>query len=348
MFDRSCVVVLFAIAVTVSAAGEESLSQPKMDKAVAAMEGRLPAIVRLKETAPEDYVNAMQAWIDDFAHIEEKYASVSQSYGVWHRALMEWMKLADYARTKLHSPERAIAIYRHAEAQSAKEQPRGSGLALHEQIADVYEFDLNDRAAAAATFRQLRDASASLPRETRADYAAWREWKRKWLDAEIAFLENGRRFEGSLTAPDLTGFQQQIYFGVGIVTTNGEVDASLNPFEVPDRLPTATREKLLSLPGSHTTFLHTWVYAVRLESAADARMWIERNDRAGFWTASLLTLAAVVDAMGEKERGDPKRDVGAMIVRTPTGQVTGLAILGREYAKRHALPVIPTPRPTHR
>lgn len=336
--------MMLAIAAALSAAAGESLSQPEMNKAVAALEGRLPAIVRLKETAPENYVNAMLAWIDDLTHIAEKYASVSQSYGVRHRASMELMRLADYARTKLHSPERAIAIYRRAEAQSAKEQPLGGSLALHEQIADVYEFDLNDRPSAAATFRQLRDATGNVPKQTRADYAAWWEWKRKWLDAEIAFLENGRRFEGRLTAADLAGFQQQIYFGVGIVTTNGEVDASLNPYNVPDRLPAATREKILRLPGSHTTFLHTWVYAVRLESAADARVWIERNDPAGFWTASMLTLAAVVDAMSEKERGDPKRDVGAMIVRTPTGQVTGLAILGREYAKKHALPVIPTPR----
>jgi hypothetical protein len=213
---------------------------------------------------------------------------------------------------------------------------------MHEQIADIYEFDLKDRAAAAATLRQLRDAVARMPRQSHADYAAWDGWRKKWLDAEIVFLENGRRFDGSLTVADLAAFQQQIFFGAGAATTNGEADVAFNIYNVPERLPAATRDKLLRLPGSRATFLRTWLYAVRLESAADARTWIERNDPAGFWAASMLMLAAVTDRAIGKGAGDTKHDIGAMIVRSPSGQVTGMALVAREYAKTHALPVLPT------
>ncbi|MEA2237244.1 MAG: hypothetical protein QOC81_1968 [Thermoanaerobaculia bacterium] len=329
--------LLVAFALT-ALAEPPAVTQAEMNKAAGGLERRFAEIAKLKETAPGDYVNAMQSWIDDLARNEDKYRSSSQNYRMRYSAVMEWMKLADFARTKLHAPARAISIYQRAEGHVAKGRPV---FGMHDLIADIYEFDLNDRAAAAATFRQLRDAYAGMPKQRRADYAAWDGWKKKWLDAEIAFLENGRRFEGALTAADLTGFQQQIYFGAGMVITNGEPDASFNPYEAPDTLPAATHDKLLRIPGSHTTFLRVWLYAVRLRSTADARAWIERNDRAGFWADSLLTLAAVTDRLSKEEQGNPRRDVGAMIVRLPSGDVTGMALLGREYAKSHALPALP-------
>jgi hypothetical protein len=332
-------VTLFAVAVALSSAGAQpGLTEADMNAAVAPLEHRLASIAKLKETSPQQYVEAMLVWIDDLAAVGEKFESVSQSQGVRGRAMRELMKLAGFVRTKMQAPERAIAIYRRAAERGAKARPQFGALEMYEQIADIDEFDLNDRVAAATTFRQIRDVTAGVGKQSRADYQAWEEWRRKWLDAEIAFLENGRRFDGPITAADLSGFAQQIYFLAGAA----ESDLPFNIYEVPDRLPAATRDKLLRLPGSHGMFLHTWMYAARLQSAADAQVWLDRNDRAGFWTASLLALAAVADRTIGETPIDTKRDVVSSLARMPSGQITGFAILGRGYAKNHVLPTIPT------
>lgn len=329
---------LFAVAVALSSAGAQpGLTEADMNAAIAPLDHRLASITQLKEPSPQQYVEAMLVWIDDLAAVGEKFESVSQSSGVRTRATQEMMKLASFARTRMREPERAIAIYRRAAERGAKARPGFGALEMDEQIADIDEFDLNDRVAAAATFRHIRDTTAGAGKQSRADYQAWAEWRRKWFDAEIAFLENGRRFDGPISAADLSGFAQQIYFLVGAA----EGDLPFNIYDVPDRLSAATRDKLLQLPGSHGTFLHTWLYAARLQSAADAKVWLDRNDRAGFWTASLLALTAVADRTIGEKRIDTKRDLVSGLARMPSGQVTGFAILGRAYAKNHVLPTLP-------
>jgi hypothetical protein len=93
---------------------------------------------------------------------------------------------------------------------------------------------------------------------------------------------------------------------------------------------------------SHTNFLLAWRYAARLPSKEAAAAWLERNDPAGFWRASLLTFAAIRDRSLPPSGGFGFGGYEASfdLVRLPSGQPTAFALLAREYAKTHVIPPV--------
>lgn len=115
------------------------------------------------------------------------------------------------------------------------------------------------------------------------------------------------------------------------------LDPALNVYEQTSLPPAEIEKKLAALPPSHSTFLQTWLFANKLPSPAAAQKWLTRNDPAGYWTASLLTLAAVAERDLDAT-ADPRSNVVAALVRTESKKPTAFALLAREYAKTHRLP----------
>jgi hypothetical protein len=93
---------------------------------------------------------------------------------------------------------------------------------------------------------------------------------------------------------------------------------------------------LAALPPSPGTFVRTWSFATYLPPDA-ARAWLARNDPPGFRTASLLTLAAILD---RQATGEPH--ILSNLVRSDfgRGKPTGFALLAREYTKTHRIPEV--------
>ncbi|HKR63251.1 MAG TPA: hypothetical protein VJZ00_05925 [Thermoanaerobaculia bacterium] len=269
---------------------------------------RQHALEALRETAPERYVTETLAWSEELAKVGQTFRAVSQSQGILGDAETRMRKTADFVRRIQRDPKRAIAIYRRAAELHDLQYPNfPKGLASLLQIADTQEYDLNDHAAAAATLRPF------------LQYAQGGS-----LAAELAYLEHGKTFTGPLTKEDLPICGQSLYFGFGADETAGEgLAPDLNPFADAVPLAPATRAKLLALPPSHSMFMRTWIFAARLEDPNDARTWLERNDKAGWWRACVLTLSAIGDK-NSKVDGVP-----AMLARTPSGKPSGFALLAR-------------------
>ena len=264
----------------------------------------------------------------------DRFKAVSQSMGTHGDAVRAMSVAAAVTRFALRDPKRAITIYDRAAALNATRFPQTPGHNTVE-VLDIELFDLGDRAAAAKHLRADLERLKPGPPPARADYAAWQTWWRHWLEAELAYVEQGKRFNGSLTADDLFGFTQPIFFGPGSAALIDPPGREFNAFANPVPLTPALRAKLLQVPGSHSMFLRTWMFAARLTDPADARKWLERNDSSGFWRDCLLALTAFED-----RHHDPS-ERSLNLARTRDGKVTGFALLAREWSKTHALPKVP-------
>ena len=136
----------------------------------------------------------------------------------------------------------------------------------------------------------------------------------------------------------MRGFIPQIYYGAGAASMGGiPLDLTLNIYETGTVPPAELEKKLAALAPSHSTFLQTWMFATRLSTPAAVQKWLTRNDPGGYWTASLLTLAAVAERdLAASE--NPQSNVVAALIRTESNKPTAIALLAREYAKKHRLP----------
>jgi hypothetical protein len=315
-------------------------SEADLDTTVRPIREKLRRIAQTKDSTPEKYVSESIACAEELSAVAERFKAVSQSVGVRGEAVSQLMKTADFVRRKMRDPRRAITIYTRAAAIHTEQYPWTAGTAMHEQIADIYEYDLADYAAAANTLRTMRATTQRLPASQRQDYAAVSQWTLRWLDAEIAFLEKGTPYEGSVSEADVRAFSQNLVFGMGRETTNGD---SLGPdLDVHGETRTLTAESrnhLFALTPSHSTFLRTWMVAARLSRKEDARRWLNSNDKAGFWRACLLTLAAIADREASL-RNSSKSLTAFQLVRTVDGKPNGFALLARDFATRNPLPKV--------
>jgi hypothetical protein len=311
----------------------QEISEKALRTEVERLDAREAKLRALQTTAPERFVAESLRLAEDYMRVGETYRAVRQSVGARGKAFTLARTAAMFARFKLRNPKNAIELCRRAAEFMTSDNPKAGPHALDEEVADIYQFDLHDYAAA------IQSLNAMRPLYSKADggeFAQWYAWKSKWLDAETAFLKTGKRFAGSLSGDEAAGFIGQIYFTSAGLGELG-LDPALNPYNATTTTltPAEIETKLAALLPSHSTFQMTWIFATHLPPAA-ARKWLDRNDPGGYWSASLLTLAAMADQKaGTTYVGS---DPLSMIVRTPEGKPTGLALLAREYAKTHVVP----------
>jgi hypothetical protein len=307
---------------------------PGRTKELAALQTRSEALNRLLETSPERFVSESLALADAYSALAKGEPAASGGAGGSRSQAMTLLgRAASVVRFAMKEPRRAIELYRRAAAMNTQHP----SLAYSEEIADILQFDLKDRVAAANVLKSLRTAyPASM---LGSELGAWYRWKLQWIEAEISFLETGKAFNGTIDATTLSGFMPQLYYGAGAQSVGAVlIDRSLNMFD-PDAAPAAQLEaKLLAVPASHTAFLQNWIFAVRLPTPVAVRKWLDRNDPAGFWTASFLSLAAIGDRDFTNADAGGEGNVIEMLIRDSKGRPTSAALLGREYAKTHKLP----------
>lgn len=327
----SSLVLTCSLALTPAAAQQ---TERAMNAAVSAHKARKTAFEKLRSTNPREYVRERAAWAEELARIAGEYKTVSQHAGVLGEAVKELMQTADFARRQVGDPRLAIATYKRVAALHQQQYGEAARRSTYDMIVDIEQFDLQDRAAAAAHLRELR--SAMPPVRSGHELAGMTAWNRAYVDAEIAWLESRKRFEGVIGEDLLGGLAQGLIYGVGLHLTNGELlDSDVNPGRPPALAPDALAKKLMAVPPSHSMFYRNWGLAVRTDPA-DFRAWLARNDPGGFLTASLLTLGAIADRGASTGHMDGMLD---RLVCTESGKPTSLAIVGREYAKEKRLPL---------
>ena len=130
------------------------------------------------------------------------------------------LHLGGVARFQLGRPRDALELYTAAE----KLGSRVGAFAA----ADTLQWELDDRNAAAARWHRLAEAFRIDTFKGGPD-APLAKWMVGWLDAQVAWLETGRRFEGTIGGAELaTGFVTASAVGAELASGHSSIEAMQN------------------------------------------------------------------------------------------------------------------------
>jgi hypothetical protein len=255
---------------------------------------------------PAHYAIAEEKRIDAVVAAARSATAPQQRVSGAMQAESSYSKLADLVRFRLKDPKRAIALYRKAAETHRVAFPAGAGSFASIDIGDIYQFDLKDKKLAAAEYEKFLQSLAGAP--ARAEFA----WMRAWLTHELAYLRNGTRFNGAVSVQEADAFRAFLYFfGTG-ETNRGE-------------------PATLASPASHLTFARTFAAAAQLTDEKKLSEWLTRNDPAGYWRASYLSLAGYVTQLA------PPKAPGMMLfpgVPLPLDGKLAIAKMGRAFVRK--------------
>jgi len=211
----------------------------------------------------------------------------------------DYNALAGYQRFTLNQPDAAIESYEAAH----RVQPADSLDIASLGIADIARFDKGDKATAVERYRRTIFSVSGKWSGPNADLAAG---FKRWLGAEIAYLESGKRWSGTLGKADLmtaqlwlmlTARQEPLPAG-----RDSEILASLKPSQLQiGRLYPAI---LLFEPGQMLALF-------------------ARHDPAGYLTGAILGLSLTQDP-SPYVKSAAERFFKSRGIRPPSGKIGGI------------------------
>lgn len=224
--------------------------RPEGERAHAQEKSRIAA---LRATDPQRYATEMRASL----------AKAPPGPGL----AQDYLSLAAFQRFALRQPDDAIASYAGA---SRLREPGSLDIAAT-ATADVYRFDKRDAGTALEHYRSAL-ASYRSPSQSReaALYAAFRTW----IEREIAFLESGRRFSGTVGRADM----EMAFYWLAMAAMQAPMQ------------PPADAGALERLPPSQYQLGRAYPAMLTL-APREMLAFFERHDPAGYLTASVLAFA---------------------------------------------------------
>ena len=234
--------------------------------------------------AYEEYARAMERAMSTF---DPQYTTYARQ-----EIARIYIGLGDLARFRLHQPGRAIALY------DAALRNDGPGRFA---AADLVQFDLKDKAAAAKRYREILSANGpwNIGPDIDLDVDAQAVFFEAWLRHQIEYLDKGKVFSGALDLKQCAGAAIFMIYGAGLP---GEFDAlDLQSLQaVAQRLPagmtlsppemSALGAKLAQLPSSTVVLMRTANVIAGLPDATSILAYVARNDPAGFASACYFEL----------------------------------------------------------
>lgn len=295
------------------------------DQRRAALAATAIRIEAAKDENPQLYASEQAKYLARLDEIARDIGDESVAYDV----AGQYFQLAMLVRFKLRQPREAVALFsKAADAHLAIAQVA---------LADTYQFDLADRAAALAAYER---ALAEARRST----AGWPFWPyapigsthnnfwQAWLASEVGFLRSGKPFRGAVPEPVITGFFDVLHGNANYTLETLAEDAQVELRTVPTfggfapgRVPIMSRvavpprdweevdaslarvqrdglaRKLEQLPASRLWFFLS-LRVVSALPAPDMLRWFARNDPGGYWTTCLLGTVSFLDAQGAQRR----------------------------------------------
>ena len=256
------------------------------------------AAAKLKQSDPARYSDEMLRYCTEFERINREFADVRSPMLRWSDLAKEYVSLATYHRFARHEPQKAIALYRKA-ADLPLQGRDVSFPALFPAtlIADTLQFDLKDKAGAAAQYRAAADAVRAQRAQAQDDYRHMLDWWVDWLDFEARFLTNDKRYSGRAGKREAQAFFVMASFSTMAawsVTDSNALATLQRPGNDVDAK--AVDALFAQAPASRTTLAATLMLLARLPDAKSVLRHLARNDPSGYWTASIFAARAALDA----------------------------------------------------
>ena len=159
------------------------------------------------------------------------------------------------------------------------------------EIADVYQHDLADNAAAIVHYQQALGSLQELAPLSSGGSTLFRNWWARWLEHEIHYLQTGEPFSGTLGRADVAWAFPAV-LGYGAPATGGVpvLDELLRSAAAPANAPTdrdQLQRTLQTLPHSHR-ILATALPLLGLLPADAIVSFLTAQDPARYWSASVL------------------------------------------------------------
>ena len=225
---------------------------------------------QIRKTDPKRYAAEMGPVLERWEAQVAKFSDVPASVGARQQIGQEYMQLAMMQRFEVRQPDDAIASYE----KMRRLQPPEAGALVALYIADIQRFDKRDTRKALENYRQaLNGISAGLGHaggEARILSAF-----RPWLEAEIAYLERGKRFTAPVTRDDMAAGYLLLNMAAGSGLADRPVDSSA----------------LAQLPPSEFQLARSFPAMLGLEPK-EMLAFFDKHDPAGYLTASILSLSA--------------------------------------------------------
>jgi hypothetical protein len=181
-------------------------------------------------------------------------------------AVRAYDSLAAFYRFTLRQPDEALALYAVA---SARRPPNSLDIAAL-GAADTLRFDKRDARKAIEHYRRAA-ASFTPPNAREARMLAG---FKRWMEVEIAYLQGGRRFAGTIGADDM----QTAFLWLGVVAEREPLGPSPDP------------AALLRLPPSQLQIGRALPAVLELPPG-EMLPFFEKHDPAGYVTAAVLSFA---------------------------------------------------------
>lgn len=332
--------LLAALGCPCAASGQATAAAPSTDTARerdAAFQSGRAALNKLRNAAyllksgpPGPYVAALSAYTERAQQLAAQYAELPLARALRDELATDLIGLGDFHRFTLHQAQAAIACYRSAEQ-------FGSGASF--AIADTYQFDLHDKARALEKYQHILAARpAAVSKNTVAGAVA--QWTATWMRHQIAYLQSGKRFEGSI-GPDDVSALETILFGTEM--SKGEVNGNRAKGE-PALVRAAVKRRLDALAPSAVMLLRNATQVTMLPDDAAILDFLQRSDPAGYASAAFF---GVVSVMGRQ----PSTPESALLLPglelAPLGAANPLRMAAQRFFEERKIVLIdlaPDPR----
>jgi hypothetical protein len=213
---------------------------------------------------------------------------------------MAWLQLGNFTRFRLHDPRHALELY-------AKAERAGMGMAIFAQ-ADTWQFDLRDKKRALAEYRRNLEKLRSVQSKGKPNEIQFVEWGVRWLEHQVAWLETGRPFSGTIGREDIAGVG--ILTMLGAVSSKEEDDLGLFPGGHLDAADIPRR--LAQLPPSGWTLMRAASVLGGMPDAKSILAFLARNDPAGYASACFFGLVDLAQRQGRESSGMVTRGANKM------------------------------------
>ncbi len=250
------------------------------------------ALGDLRKTDPKRYLAREEELLKRSAGLAEEYHEQWPAARNWARETIQgYRRLAGYRRFWQRDPRGAVETYQRGialpfDAADPGGDPR---IALHIEMADTLRFDLHDRSGALREYRQALTAVTGAKLSTNDFEAALHLLSVAWLNAEIAFLDNGAR-PARADEGACEGIVLAIGYGRSFAADDPELEAIVgkaSPGKADmDRAELARRLNILTPTPIH--MLATVEQWPAIGTADGVAAFLRKHDPSGFLTACLL------------------------------------------------------------
>jgi hypothetical protein len=274
----------------------------------------IPKEAPLRASDPKRYVSEAENRLQRAKALLEANAGLPETTKYRGDILQAYVRLATFTRFTVRDAAHAVALYEHAAAVS-KDLPsfENPGRWALIGVADCLRFDLKDSRRALQTYKEVLQHEEHEQPSTNDVEAAWQRLFAEWLNAEIAFLSEGKRYAGTPNADD-SGILAYvlIYGGKDLQEDDSALSALTTALKT--RTPAAPESRdfapqLEALSPSEARLFSAFYLLPLMRSPERVVHFLRKSDPAGFLTAHFFAAWHLLDQAVAGD--DRKKAVGA-------------------------------------